>query len=80
MASLTDVGFLLALLLFVTGGSSLDNGVARTPPMGWNSWYDLAGGTSVVAMNESMVMRTADAMVALGLRELGLGPVLGAPA
>ena len=71
MGSFRDVCFLLTLLLFVTGGSSLDNGVARTPPMGWNSWYDLAGGTSVVAMNESMVMRTADAMVALGLRELG---------
>ena len=62
---------LLALLLLARSGHTLDNGVARTPPMGWNSWYDLAGSASVAAMNESMVMRTVDAMVALGLPKLG---------
>ena len=60
-----------ALLLVSQPAAPLDNGVARTPPMGWNSWYDLAGSDSVVAMNESMIMRTADAMVKLGLPKLG---------
>jgi alpha-galactosidase len=59
---------LLSLALLVCGGDSLDNGVARLPPMGWNSWYDLG---SSPAMNESMVMQTADAMVTLGLPRLG---------
>ena len=39
--------FFLTILMF--GGSSLfalDNGLARTPPMGWNSWNKFACNVS----------------------------------
>ena len=60
----------LALLAAVVPAvvTALDNGLARTPPMGYNTWYDLS---SSPAMNESMVMATADAIVRLGLDKLG---------
>src|SRR5437773_2035735 len=44
----------------------LDNGVARTPPMGWNSWNHL--GCDVSAQ---LIRETADAMAANGLRDAG---------
>ena len=45
---------------------ALDNGLARTPQMGYNSWYDLMG-----TLTETAIKDTADAMVELGLVELG---------
>ena len=44
----------------------LDNGVARTPPMGWNSWNHFACDVSA-----QLVRETADAMVSTGLRDAG---------
>jgi alpha-galactosidase len=43
-----------------------DNGLARTPPMGWNSWNHF--GCDVSA---ALIRQTADAMVANGMREAG---------
>lgn len=58
---------LAALAALVGRGTvGLDNGVARVPPLGWASWNTY--GTRV---NESHIMRQADAMVALGLQRLG---------
>jgi alpha-galactosidase len=45
---------------------ALDNGLARTPPMGWNSWNHF--GCNVSA---ELIRETADAMVASGLRDAG---------
>ncbi|AVT28359.1 alpha-galactosidase [Plantactinospora sp. BC1] len=45
---------------------ALNNGVARTPPMGWNSW-----NTFGCNINETLIRQMADAMVANGMRELG---------
>ena len=45
---------------------ALNNGLGRTPAMGWNSW-NLYGCN----VNESIVRRMADAMVDSGLKELG---------
>jgi alpha-galactosidase len=42
------------------------NGLARTPPMGWNSWNRF--GCDV---NEETIRRTADALVASGMRDAG---------
>jgi alpha-galactosidase len=42
------------------------NGLALTPPMGWNSWNKFACN-----VNEQVVRDTADAMVASGMREAG---------
>jgi alpha-galactosidase len=43
-----------------------DNGLARTPPMGWNSWNKFACN-----VNESLIRETADAMVSSGMRDAG---------
>ena len=42
------------------------NGLARTPPMGWNSWNKFA-----CDVNEATVRATADAMVASGMKDAG---------
>jgi alpha-galactosidase len=63
---------LLAVTLLGAAGvrpaDALDNGLALTPPMGYNSWYDLMCSPY---MNETTLERTADAMVAKGLVALG---------
>jgi alpha-galactosidase len=55
-----------AFVLSVTPAAALDNGLARTPPMGWNSWY-----TARCGVTEHVVMRNAQALVDTGLAELG---------
>src|SRR5438309_498981 len=42
------------------------NGLALTPPMGWNSWNKFA-----CDVNEKTVRETADAMVSSGMRDAG---------
>ena len=46
--------------------NGLDNGLGRTPAMGYNSWYDLMG-----SLTEANLKETVDAFVALGLPQLG---------
>jgi len=46
--------------------AALDNGLARTPPMGWNSWNSFQGN-----INEALIKATADAMVSTGMKEVG---------
>ncbi|HEX6966559.1 MAG TPA: glycoside hydrolase family 27 protein [Gemmatimonadaceae bacterium] len=48
------------------GTTLLDNGLARTPPMGWNSWNHFGCNVS-----EQLIEQTADAMVASGMRDAG---------
>src|SRR5712692_2886599 len=48
------------------GRATLDNGLARTPPMGWNSWNHF--GCDVSAR---LIRETADGMVASGMRDAG---------
>ncbi len=43
-----------------------DNGLARTPPMGWNSWNKFAG-----KVDDRSVREMADAMVTSGMRDAG---------
>jgi alpha-galactosidase len=43
-----------------------ENGLARTPPMGWNSWNKFAG-----RITDADVRGMADAMVASGMSKLG---------
>ena len=42
------------------------NGLAKTPPMGWNSWNLFAG-----RVNEQLVKEIADAIVSSGMRDAG---------
>lgn len=50
----------------VTQAQALDNGVGRTPPMGWNTW-----NTFGCNINETLIRQTADSMVSSGMRDLG---------
>lgn len=45
---------------------ALDNGLARTPQMGWNSWNHFHCG-----INQTIVEQTADAFIKNGLDKLG---------
>ncbi|GMY08367.1 alpha-galactosidase 3 [Fagus crenata] len=44
----------------------LNNGLAQTPPMGWNSWNFFACN-----INETVIKETADALISTGLADLG---------
>ena len=64
-------GFLCCALLgaaevFAQSPTPKPNGLARTPPMGWNSW-----NTFKKEPNEALIKEIADAMVANGLQKLG---------
>jgi alpha-galactosidase len=66
-----QVCWLLGLCVFVSNISSLpakgaENGLALTPPMGWNSWNKFA-----CDVNEDLIKGMADAMVSSGMKEAG---------
>src|SRR5260221_8882130 len=52
--------------LSAEGALARNDGLALTPPMGWNSWYYFR-----CAIDELIVEKTADAMSAAGLRNIG---------
>ncbi len=62
----------LALALFfgflscVPSAPALENGLALTPPMGWNSWNRFACNVS-----EDLVKSAADALVSSGMKDAG---------
>ena len=58
---------LSAALFAPASAHGLDNGVARTPPMGWNSWNKFA----CKDVNEAVVRGQADAMVSSGMKAAG---------
>ena len=57
--------FVASLFLF-TGLLAQKFDVARTPPMGWNSWNKYACNVS-----ETLIMGMADAMVSSGMKDAG---------
>lgn len=59
---------LFALLLMVSFSVRAQKfeGLALTPPMGWNSWNTFASN-----INEQMVLEMADVMVSSGMRDAG---------
>ena len=58
--------FSLLALCAPSAVRALDNGLARTPPMGWNSWNKFQCNVS-----ESLIKETADAIVRSGMRDAG---------
>ncbi len=63
--------FLCVCMSFIASLSArelraLDNGLARTPPMGWNSWNKFACNVS-----EELIKQIADAMVSAGMKDAG---------
>jgi alpha-galactosidase len=58
---------LLGIFLFHAATTfALDNGLALTPPMGWNSWNKFAGNVS-----EALIKSVADAMAINGMKDAG---------
>ena len=57
----------LGLILIAAGSAAgLDNGLAKTPPMGWNSWNRFGCDVS-----EKLIREMADAMVSTGMKAAG---------
>ena len=56
----------LLLMFSVANVNALDNGLAKTPPMGWNSWNKFGCNVS-----EKLIKEMADAMVTSGMRDAG---------
>jgi alpha-galactosidase len=63
------IGFAAAIVgaLAAVPAHALDNGVARTPPMGWNSWNKFA----CKGINEKVVREAADQMASSGMKDAG---------
>ena len=53
-------------LLCVPSSRALDNGLALTPPMGWNSWNRFACNVT-----EDLVKSAADSLVSSGMKDAG---------
>ncbi|MFJ9948438.1 alpha-galactosidase [Kitasatospora sp. NPDC091207] len=68
--SLAATGLSTVVLGAATPAAALDNGLALTPPMGWNSWNTL--GTAVT---QEQVVQTIDFMSANGLVQAGYDTV-----
>src|SRR5438876_8025041 len=62
----TSLVFTLLLAGARTNALAVGNGLARTPPMGWNSWNHFGCNVS-----EQLIKETADAIVASGMRDAG---------
>ncbi|HEY2060839.1 MAG TPA: alpha-galactosidase [Amycolatopsis sp.] len=57
---------LVAAGLVSPPAEALENGLARTPPMGWNTW-----NTFQCNINETLIKQTTDLMVSSGMRDRG---------
>ncbi|WP_353072614.1 alpha-galactosidase [Tunturiibacter gelidoferens] len=58
---------MMAVVMMPALGRALDNGLAKTPPMGWNSWNKFG----CKDLNEKVVRETADTMVSSGMKDAG---------
>ncbi|CRJ85982.1 hypothetical protein BN1723_000049 [Verticillium longisporum] len=68
MAPLATTSTIVSLISVV---SALNNGLARTPQMGWNNWNALGCDVS-----EALLLDTSRKLVDLGLRDLGYNYVV----
>jgi alpha-galactosidase len=66
MRPVKQILILVTLTACLTAHSQKFDGLALTPPMGWNSWNKF--GCDV---NEQLIRETADAMVSSGLKDAG---------
>jgi len=58
--------FLVVLSLFISATAQKFDQLAKTPPMGWNSWNKFHCDVS-----EALIMQTADALVSTGMKDAG---------
>jgi len=62
----------LALVMLISiNVSALNNGLARTPPMGFNTWNWFGCGGYHGAISEDLIKGIADAMVSSGMKDAG---------
>lgn len=57
--------FIIFIILIATI-QCVDNGLGRTPPMGWNSWNKFACN-----LNETVVIKTVNRIIETGLKDKG---------
>jgi alpha-galactosidase len=57
---------IMGFLLLAQTADALENGLARTPPMGWSTWNIFASN-----IDETKIKAIADAMVSSGMRDAG---------
>jgi len=62
----TILSLITFLLCALAPARALENGLARTPPMGWNSWNKFGCNVS-----EKLIKEMADAVVASGMKDVG---------
>jgi len=61
-----SLSLFLGILFCIPRARALENGLALTPPMGWNSWNRFACNVS-----EDLVKSAADALVTSGMKDAG---------
>lgn len=61
----------LALVAWLKQAAAVNNGLARTPQMGWNNWNSLGCDVS-----EQLLLDTSNNLVSLGLRDVGYNYVV----
>ncbi len=64
--SCLTLSLFFGFLLYVPSSRALENGLALTPPMGWNSWNRFACNVT-----EDLVKSAADALVTSGMKDAG---------
>ncbi|KAK4468851.1 hypothetical protein MN116_008016 [Schistosoma mekongi] len=74
--SLRLIFVLETIILITTSVYGLDNGLARTPPMGWMTWQRFRCQIDCDeypddCINEKLIKRTADKLISDGWRDLG---------
>ena len=57
--------FIICLTVLLVGAQSFDE-LAKTPPMGWNSWNKFS-----CYVSEALIKEMAEAMVSSGMRDAG---------
>ncbi|CAG8543090.1 4716_t:CDS:10 [Acaulospora morrowiae] len=65
-SSISTVILLFIITTSFIGVLSLENGLGRTPPMGWNSWNRFG-----CQIDEDLIKGTADALVSFGFADAG---------
>lgn len=66
LITLVSMRAVLFLAVLAKQALSVNNGLARTPQMGWNNWNSLGCDVS-----EDLLIATANNLVSLGLRDVG---------
>ena len=75
---LGPVAVVLSLTTFLesVSASSSFGASAQVPTLGWNSWYALGKASGWPLTNESVILDTARALVATGLRDAGYNTIV----